>query len=135
VDAGLTDKGLHSLQDWLARPSRFPRIQSEAAIRIQASDLADDPAVVLESFKPLRAEIEELSALLDASEQRESAFPHREDQLRLLRSLGRRILQAHLEWLDEVEQVLSPQADGHSESLHQPIGNPEALVKHHRRTV
>ena len=109
----LTDKGLHALQDWLARPSRFPRIQSEAAIRIQASDLADDPAIVLESFKPLRAEIEELSALLDASEQRESAFPHREDQLRLLRSLGRRILQTHLEWLDEVEQALSPQADDH----------------------
>jgi len=106
----LTDKGLHALRDWLARPSRFPRIQSEAAIRIQASDLADDAAVVLESFKPLRAEIEELSALLDASEQRESAFPHREHQLRLLRSLGRRILRAHLEWLDEVEQVLGADA-------------------------
>lgn len=108
----LTDKGLHALQDWLGRPCRFPRIQSEAAIRIQASDLADDPAVVLESFEPLRAEIEELSAHLDASEQREPAFPHREQQLRLLRSLGRRILQAHLEWLDEVEQLLGPRVDG-----------------------
>jgi DNA-binding PadR family transcriptional regulator len=104
----LTTKGLRALQEWLARPSRFPRIQSEAAIRIQASDLADDPAVVLESFRALRVEIEELSAQLDESEQRDPAFPHRERQLRLLRSLGRRILQAHLEWLDEVDRELTP---------------------------
>jgi DNA-binding PadR family transcriptional regulator len=108
----LTDKGFEALREWLARPSRFPRIQSEAAIRIQASDLADDPSVILESFKPLRAEIQELAALLDQSEQREPDFPHRQRQLRLLRSLGHRILRAHLEWLDEVEQELGRQAEG-----------------------
>ena len=102
----LTEKGVRALQEWLALPSRFPRIQSEAAIRVQASDLADDPTVVLESLKPLRDEIGELSALLDESERRELQFPHRQRQLRLLHSLGRRLLRAHLEWLDEVEQEL-----------------------------
>src|SRR6266508_4285944 len=39
----LTEKGLTALDEWLARPSPFPRIQSEAAVRVQASDLASDP--------------------------------------------------------------------------------------------
>jgi PadR family transcriptional regulator, regulatory protein AphA len=100
----LTEKGIAALREWLGRPTRFPRIQSEAAIRIQTSDLADDPSVILESFKSFRAEIEELSAILDEAERREPQFPHRRRQLRLLHSLGRRILQAHLDWIDEVEQ-------------------------------
>src|SRR5262249_22969060 len=102
----LTENGLRALQHWLALPSRFPRIQSEAAIRIQASDLADDPRVVLGSFEALRHEIAELSALLDQSELRAADFPPRQIQLRLLRSLGRRLLRAHLEWIEEVEHEL-----------------------------
>jgi PadR family transcriptional regulator AphA len=102
----LTEKGLRALQNWLAVPCRFPRIQSEAAIRIQASDLADDRAVVLESVTAMRAEIAELAALLDESTQREPDFPHRRTQLKLLHSLGRRILRAHLEWIEEVEHEL-----------------------------
>jgi DNA-binding PadR family transcriptional regulator len=104
----LTDKGIRAVQAWLAQPSRFPRIQSEAAIRIQASDLAEDPTVILQSLQPLREEIAELAAILDESEQREPQFPHRRRQLRLLHSLGRRLLRAHLEWIEEVEQELGP---------------------------
>lgn len=100
----LTEKGLVALREWLARPTHFPRIQNEAAIRIQASDLADDPSVILESFASLLDEIEELSAILDEAERRESQFPHRRRQLRLLHSLGRRILQAHLDWIEEVQR-------------------------------
>jgi PadR family transcriptional regulator AphA len=106
----LTEKGVRAVQEWLGRPSRFPRIQSEAAIRVQASDLADDPGVVLESLKALREEIAELAALLDESERGEARFPHRRRQLRLLHSLGRRILRAHLDWIEEVEQELGPPA-------------------------
>lgn len=102
----LTDKGLAALREWLALPSPFPRIQSEAAIRIQASDLAEDPSVVVESLRALRNEIAELEAILDEAEIRHREVPHRERQLRLLRSLGRRVLRAHLEWIEEVEQEL-----------------------------
>jgi PadR family transcriptional regulator AphA len=104
----LTEKGTRAFQDWLALPSPFPRIQSEAAIRVQASDLADDPAVVLGSLRSLRAEIADLAAALDESEGRDAQFPHRRRQLKLLRSLGRRLLRAHLEWIEEVEQELAP---------------------------
>jgi DNA-binding PadR family transcriptional regulator len=100
----LTEKGLRALQEWLARPCPFPRIQSEAAVRIQASDLAEDPRVVVASLKALRDEIDELDAVLDEEEAREPQFPHRRRQLRLLHSLGRRILRAHREWIDEVER-------------------------------
>jgi PadR family transcriptional regulator, regulatory protein AphA len=102
----LTDKGLRALQRWLAEPCPFPRIHSEAAIRIQASDLADDPAAVITSLQALRAEIAELAAVLDHEETRRPQFPHRDRQLRLLHSLGRRILQTHLEWIQEVEHEL-----------------------------
>jgi DNA-binding PadR family transcriptional regulator len=104
----LTKTGIHALQEWLALPSRFPRIQSDAAIRVQASDLADDPLAVLESLDALREEIAELAAILDESESREGQFPHRQPQLKLLHSLGRHILLAHLEWIDEVEHELGP---------------------------
>jgi DNA-binding PadR family transcriptional regulator len=113
----LTDKGMQALQQWLALPSHFPRIQNEAAIRVQASDLAEDPSVVLQSLKPLREEIAELTAILDESEERERQFPHRRRQLRLLHSLGRRVLRAHLDWIEEVEQELAPRPSrGHAQS-------------------
>ena len=102
----LTEKGLKALQDWLTQPCPFPRIQSEAAIRIHASDLATQPGIVVTSLDALRAEIAELEAILDEEEAREVLFPHRRRQLRLLHSLGRRILRAHHEWIDEVEQLL-----------------------------
>ncbi len=104
----LTEQGLGAVQEWLALPSPFPRIQSEAAVRVQASDLADDPHVVVTSLEALRKEIAELETILDEQEAREAQFPHRRRQLRLLHSLGRRILRAHREWIDEVERELAP---------------------------
>jgi PadR family transcriptional regulator AphA len=102
----LTDKGLAALREWLARPSSFPRIQSDPVARVLASDLAEDEQVVVESLQELRKEIAELAAGLDEDERRALTIPHRERQLRLVRSLGRRLLQAHLEWLDEIEREL-----------------------------
>src|SRR5437899_5596202 len=102
----LTEKGLSALREWLTRPCPFPRIQSEAAIRVQASDLAEDPAAVVGSLGALRDEIAELEAVLDEAELRARDLPHREIQLRLLHSLGRRMLQAHLDWIDDVEREL-----------------------------
>ncbi len=99
----LTEKGLTALREWLGRPSAFPRIQSEAAARVVSSDLAEDERVVAESLRALRKEIGELSAGIDEDERRACSLPHQERQLKLVRSLGRRLLQAHLEWIDEVE--------------------------------
>jgi DNA-binding PadR family transcriptional regulator len=102
----LTDKGLAALRKWHARPSSFPRIQSEAAARVLSSDLAQDVGVVAESLAAMREEIAELSAGVDEDERRAPSIAHRERQLALVRSLGRRLLEAHLEWIDEVEREL-----------------------------
>ena len=103
----LTQNGHAALDEWLTRPSPFPKIQSEAAIRIQASDLATDLGKVSVSIAAMRVEIDEQLRLLQESERRAPSFPHRQLQLRLLRSLGRRLLQAHLDWIEEVERDLA----------------------------
>ena len=102
----LTDNGLAAVQEWLAAPSSFPRIQSEAAARVLASDLAKDERDVVTSLQAMREQIAELAAGIDEDERRAASFPHRERQLRLTRSLGRRLLEVHLEWIDEVEREL-----------------------------
>jgi PadR family transcriptional regulator, regulatory protein AphA len=106
----LTEQGLAALREWLAQPSMFPRIQSEVAARVLASDLALDEGAVVASIQALREEIEQLAAQIDRDEGRAPTIPHRERQLRLVRSLGRKLLQAHLEWIEEVEQELGDRA-------------------------
>jgi DNA-binding PadR family transcriptional regulator len=101
----LTAAGRTALVDWLARPAPFPRIQSEANVRLLAGDLIDDAAIV-RSLEGLRAEARELEAVVEENERRAERLPHRARYLRLSHSLSRRLLQAHLEWLDEVRATL-----------------------------
>jgi PadR family transcriptional regulator, regulatory protein AphA len=108
----LTEKGLAALREWQGHPSRFPRIQSEVVARVLSSDLADDERVVVESLQALREEIAALSAGIDEEERRAASIPHRERQLRLVRSLGRSLLRAHLDWIDEVERELDSRDGG-----------------------
>ena len=101
----LTPAGEGALRDWLRRPTAFPRIQTEAAVRLLAGDFSDDEAL-WNSLRGMRDEIEALRAAGEESETRASTLPHRERYLRLVHSLGRRVLDAHEEWLDEVEREL-----------------------------
>jgi hypothetical protein len=82
--------------------------------RVLASDLAEDERVVAESLDALRTEIAELSAGIEDDERRSAEIPHRQRQLKLVRSLGTRLLQAHLEWIDEVERELGGRARSES---------------------
>ena len=101
----LTDAGLEALRGWMRESSRFSRITMEPAIRLLAADLVGERAV-LESLAGLRAEIADLIARIDVAEATAPTIPHRERYLRLNHRLARRILEAHLEWLDEVESEL-----------------------------
>jgi PadR family transcriptional regulator AphA len=103
----LTDKGRAALSDWMEEPARFPRIQHEAVVRLLAADIVGD-AAVLDSLQALRDEIAAISARLDAAEAVAKTIPSREDYLLLNHRLARRIVQAHAEWLDEVERELAP---------------------------
>jgi DNA-binding PadR family transcriptional regulator len=101
----LTDAGRAALREWLATPARFARIQNEGVARVLASEYADR-GEVLAGLGALRAEIAELEAGLDEAREIEPELPHRQRALRINQRLARRILEAHLEWLDEVEREL-----------------------------
>jgi DNA-binding PadR family transcriptional regulator len=101
----LTDAGRAALREWLATPARFARIQNEPIVRVLASEYADR-GEFLAGLGALRAEIAALTEGLDEARAIEPQLPHRERALALNQRLARRILDAHLEWLDEVEQAL-----------------------------
>jgi PadR family transcriptional regulator, regulatory protein AphA len=102
----LTDKGLEALREWSRTPVHFPRLQHEPQIRLLIADLVEERDV-RESLGTLRGDIAELSAKLDEAEAMASSLPHRERYLMLAHRLSRRMLDVHLEWLDEVERELS----------------------------
>jgi PadR family transcriptional regulator, regulatory protein AphA len=101
----LTAAGRVALRAWLAEPSAFPRIYHEAACRVLAGDLVDD-ATLLAGLTALRDELRDLGRLLDEAEAVSATLPHRARHLRLVHSLGRKLVAAHDEWLDELEQGL-----------------------------
>ncbi|MGH3030897.1 MAG: hypothetical protein ACRDNE_09060 [Gaiellaceae bacterium] len=101
----LTGKGREALLKWVAEPASLPRVQHEAVVKLLAADLVDD-ATVLASLAAMRADIADLAARLDVADAVAVTLPHRERYLRLVHGLGRRILAAHLEWLDEVAREL-----------------------------
>jgi PadR family transcriptional regulator AphA len=101
----LTDRGKEALRQWVARPTPFPRMQSEAPVRLVAGYLVPD-AQLLTSLRALHDELDAVSAGLDEAEQYAATLPHRERYLRLVHSLGRHLLDAHQQWLKEVEREL-----------------------------
>jgi DNA-binding PadR family transcriptional regulator len=102
----LTDKGLEALQEWSRTPVHFPRLQHEALIRLLVADLVDERDV-RESLATLRDDIAMLSDKLDEAEAMSARLPHRAKYLMMTHRLSRRMLEVHLEWLDDVERELS----------------------------
>ena len=101
----LTDAGVLALQDWMSEPSGFSRLQLEPALRLLAADLVGD-AAVLASLGGVREEIADLRARLEIADEMAATIPHRERYLLLNHRLARRIVEAHADWLDDVEEEL-----------------------------
>jgi DNA-binding PadR family transcriptional regulator len=101
----LTDKGLDALREWARTPVSFPRIESEPLVRILVADLVGEEAIA-ESIGTLRADIADLAARLDVAEAVAETLPHRRKYLLLGQTFARRLLDLHLEWVDEVEREL-----------------------------
>ena len=101
----LTDEGRDALREWLAQPSSLPRVQHEAVVRVLAADLGSD-AEVAASLRALGDDIAAKRELLVAARERAALFPHRERYIRLVHRMGELLLDAHEQWLDEVEQEL-----------------------------
>ena len=101
----LTKRGKQALREWVRQPTPFARIQSEAPLRLVAGYLVQD-GQLLASLRALGAELEAVSAGIDQAERYAATLPHRERYLRLVHSLGRHLVEAHRQWLEEVEREL-----------------------------
>jgi len=101
----LTDKGLQALREWATTPVHYPRMEHEPLTRVLVADLVGE-APVRESLATLRDDIADLSARLDEAEAAAENLPHRRKYLLMGHRLNRRLLEVHLEWLDEIEREL-----------------------------
>ena len=101
----LTPEGRDALRDWLRSPVGFPRLQHEASIHLFAGDMLTDDEI-LASLQKLRRDIETMTAALAANVARAPGIAHRTRYLLLQQNLGRRLLEAHADWLDTVEREL-----------------------------
>lgn len=108
----LTDSGRDALRRWIAEPSRFPRIQNEALARLVAGYLVPDEDL-LASFSGLREDLEQVRAGLADAEAFAGTLPERERYLRLVHSLGHRLVDGIASWLDEVEQEFGGRSSRH----------------------
>lgn len=102
----LTDEGAAALREWLGQPSTLPRTQHEALVRVLSADLGRDEDV-LTSLGALREDVAAKRELLAAAKERAETLPHRERYLRLVHRLGDLLLDAHEQWVDEVERELA----------------------------
>jgi PadR family transcriptional regulator AphA len=103
----LTDKGLEALRAYARTPVAFTPLKSEPLLRLLIADLVGD-APTRESLATLRDDIADLSARLDETEASAETLPHRRKYLLLIVAFLRRLLELHLELVDEVERELAP---------------------------
>jgi DNA-binding PadR family transcriptional regulator len=103
----LTPAGVEALEEWMREPTAFSRFYLEPAIRLLSADLVGEDRV-LASLQALRTQAAAHLARIDLAEAAARTIPHRERYLQLNHVLARRLVEAHLAWLDEVEQELGP---------------------------
>lgn len=105
----LTEKGLDALCEYARTPVAFTPLKSDVLLRLLIADLVGEEAT-RESIGTLRDDIADLSARLDDAEATADALPHRRKYLLLVVGFLRRLLELHLELVDEVERELAPRA-------------------------
>jgi DNA-binding PadR family transcriptional regulator len=101
----LTDKGLEALREYSRSPVSFTPLKSEPLLRLLICDLVGE-AVTRKSMAALRDDIADIRCRLDDAERTAKALPHREKYLLLVVGFLRRLLDLHLELVDEVEREL-----------------------------
>jgi PadR family transcriptional regulator, regulatory protein AphA len=103
----LTDKGLDALRAYAETPVHFTAVKSELLLRLLIADLVGETAT-RNAISALRDDVADLFERLEESEASTEALPHRRKYLLLVTGFLRRLLDLHLEFVDEVEQELAP---------------------------
>lgn len=102
----LTEKGLEALRGWARTPARFTPVKNEVLVRLLVADLVGEEPT-RESIVALREDIADLEARLDDGKSSAETLPHRRKYLLLTLGFLRRLLELHLELVDEVERELA----------------------------
>ena len=100
----LTEKGLEALRAYAESPVRFTPVKSDPLLRLLICDLVGEP-ITRRSMATLREDIADLHARLDDAEETAALLPHRTKYLLLNISFLRRLLDLHLDLVDEVERT------------------------------
>ena len=101
---------LDALRAWARTPLAFTPVKSEPLLRLLVADLVG-AEVTRESVATLRDDIAVLQGQVDEMEARAADLPHREQSLRLSARFLRRLLELHLDLVDEVERELDGPAE------------------------
>ena len=101
----LTAKGRKALADYARTPVAFTPLKSDPLLRLLICDLVGED-VTRESLATLRGDIDDLRLRLDEAEDAAHELPHREKYLLLAVGCLRRLLDLHLELVDQVERDL-----------------------------
>jgi DNA-binding PadR family transcriptional regulator len=103
----LTGKGLDALRAYGQTPAKVTPLKSEPLLRLLIADLVGEDAT-RESLAALREDIADLATRLDDAETTADDFPHRRTYLLLVVGFLRKLLDLHLELVDDVERELAP---------------------------
>jgi DNA-binding PadR family transcriptional regulator len=103
----LTEKGLEALREYARTPVTFTPLKSEPLLRLLLADLVGDD-VTRASMVTLRDDIADLVERLEASAEAAAQLPHRAKYLLLVNGFLRRLVDLHLDLVDEVERELAP---------------------------
>jgi DNA-binding PadR family transcriptional regulator len=103
----LTDKGLAALHEYARTPVTFTPLKSDPLLRLLIADLVGE-GVTRESMAALRDDIADIAERLDDAERRAQDLPHRERSLTIVVEFLRKLLDLHLELVDEVEAEFAP---------------------------
>src|SRR4051794_33703742 len=103
----LTDKGLEALRDYARTPVTLTPVKSEPLLRLLLADLVGEE-VTRAGLATLRADIADVLGRLDESAAAADALPHRRKYLLLVNDFLRRLVELHVELVDEVERELAP---------------------------
>jgi DNA-binding PadR family transcriptional regulator len=103
----LTNKGLAALRKYAQTPVGFTPLKSDPLLRLLICDLVGE-AVTRKSMATLRDDIADITWRLDDAERTAKELPHRQKYLLLVTGFLRRLLELHLELVEDVERELAP---------------------------
>jgi DNA-binding PadR family transcriptional regulator len=101
----LTERGRRALREYARTPVAFTPVKSDPLLRLLICDLVGEQ-VTRESMATLREDVADLSSRLDDAERTAAELPHREKYLMIVIGFLRRLLDLHLELVDEVDREL-----------------------------